>query len=68
MLSKKRYAELDVEKLNIVDGSGKIKMTLFNQDNIPPLIIDGEDILPGHRQNDPISGIMFYNGVKNVVA
>src|SRR5690554_2045144 len=62
MLSKKRYAELDVEKLNIVDGSGKIKMTLFNQDNIPPLIIDGEDILPGHRQNDPISGIMFYNG------
>lgn len=54
--------ELNVQKLNIIDKSGKIKMTLFNQENIPPLILDGKDILPGHRQNDPISGIMFYNG------
>lgn len=31
-------------------------MTLFNNENI-----DGKDILPGHRQKDPISEIMFYN-------
>lgn len=60
--SKEKYIELNVEKLNIVDKNGKVKMTLFNQENIPPLIMDGKDILPGHRQNDPISGIMFYNG------
>lgn len=58
---KKKYTELDVEKLNIVDSEGKIKLTLFNQENIPPAIMDGKDILPGHRQSDPISGMMFYN-------
>ncbi|MFA9560689.1 hypothetical protein ACERII_25840 [Evansella sp. AB-rgal1] len=59
---REKFAELNVEKLNIVDKNGKIKMTLFNQDNIPPLILDGVDIMPGHRQSDPDSGIMFYNG------
>lgn len=64
MMSSKneRFTELDVEKLNIVDKNGKIKLSLFNQENIPSLILDGKDILPGHRQNDPISGMMFYNG------
>lgn len=57
-----KFAEITVEKLNIVDSNGKVKMMLFNQENIPPLILDGEDVLPGHRQTDPISGIMFYNG------
>lgn len=23
--------------------------------------MDGKDILPGHRQKDPIAGLMFYN-------
>ncbi|MBP0725348.1 hypothetical protein J5Y03_09120 [Bacillus sp. RG28] len=27
-----------------------------------PDIMDGKDILPGHRQDDPIAGLMFYNG------
>lgn len=61
-MEKKKFTELDVEKLNIVDSNGKIKMTLFNQENIPPVILDGQDIMPGHRQDDPISGLMFYNG------
>lgn len=59
---KENFTELNVERLNIVDKDGKVKMTLFNQENIPPLIMDGKDVLPGHRQDDPISGIMFYNG------
>lgn len=61
-MENKKYTELDVEKLNLVDSDGKIKMTLFNQENVPPVILDGEDIMPKHRQNDPISGLMFYNG------
>ncbi|MFA7746072.1 hypothetical protein [Salinicoccus roseus] len=61
-MEKKKFTELDVEKLNIVDSNGKIKMTLFNQENIPPVILDGQVIMPGHRLDDPISGLMFYNG------
>lgn len=57
-----KFTELNVEKLNIVDPNGKVKMKLFTQDDIPPVIMNGKDNFPGHRQNDPISGIMFYNG------
>ncbi|MET3683228.1 hypothetical protein ABID56_001319 [Alkalibacillus flavidus] len=62
MEHKKRFEELNVEKLNIVNHNNDIKMTLFNQDQIPPILMNGEDVLPGHRQDEPISGIMFYNG------
>lgn len=58
---KESFKEINVERLNIVDPAGKVKMSLFNQDNISPVLMDGEDILPGHRQKDPISGIMFCN-------
>ncbi len=60
-MSKEILKELNVEKLNICEPDGQIKMTLFNSQNIPSLIIEGEDILPGHRTNDGISGAMFYN-------
>lgn len=53
---------IDVERLNIVEKDGTVKMSLFNSENMPPLIFEGEDILPGHRQGENISGIMFYNG------
>jgi hypothetical protein len=59
---KQKFINVDVEKLNIVDKEGNVKLSLFNSDNIPPAIMDGEDILPGHRQDDNTSGIMFYNG------
>jgi len=55
------FKSIDVEELNVVDKNGKVRMKLFNNEHIPPIIMDGKDILPGHRQNDPIAGIMFYN-------
>ncbi|WP_053367960.1 hypothetical protein [Bacillus sp. FJAT-27245] len=58
MVEKK---SIDVEQINIVDENGTVRLSLFNNQNIPPAIIDGEDILPGHRQCDPIAGLMFYN-------
>jgi len=41
-------------------GTMSLVPQVVDQVNIPA-IIDGKDILPGHRQSDPISGIMFYN-------
>lgn len=58
----KQFTSIDVEKLNIVEEDGTIKMSLFNSQNMPPVLLEGEDILPGHRQDDNDSGIMFYNG------
>ncbi|ESU34497.1 hypothetical protein G3A_00665 [Bacillus sp. 17376] len=56
-----KFKKIEVEQLNIVDKDGTVRLKLFNNQNIPPAIIDGEDILPGHRQSDPIAGMMFYN-------
>lgn len=53
---------LNVEKLNVCENDGTVKMTLFNSQNVPPIIFDGVDLIPGHRQTDNLSGIMFYNG------
>ena len=57
-----KFENIDVERLNIVEKDGTIKMSLFNSNNMPSLIFEGEDILPGHRIDDNNSGIMFYNG------
>lgn len=56
-----RFNSIEAENLKIVDQNGTVRLSLFNNENIPPLLMNGEDILPGHRQNDPIAGIMFYN-------
>ncbi|WP_072891962.1 hypothetical protein [Ornithinibacillus halophilus] len=57
----KKFTKIEAEQLNIVDKEGKVKLSLFNEDNIPPALMDGMDILPGHRQDDPLSGLMFFN-------
>ncbi|WP_088014709.1 hypothetical protein [Gottfriedia acidiceleris] len=56
------FKSINVENINIVDKDGTVRMRIFNNDNIPPAIMDGKDFLPGHRQKDPIAGLMFYNG------
>ena len=57
----KKLKKIDVEQLNIVDENGTVRLKLFNNQNIPPVIMDGEDALPDHRQSEPIAGMMFYN-------
>ena len=61
----KKIERMDVEQLNIVEKDGTIKMSLFNSNHMPAMIFEGEDILPGHRQDDNNSGIMFYDGPYN---
>lgn len=55
---KVKMIELDVEKINIVDKDGNVRMSLFNSDRIPDPIIDGKVL---KRSGIPGSGILFYN-------
>ncbi|WP_350343171.1 hypothetical protein PRVXT_002455 [Proteinivorax tanatarense] len=57
-----KFTNVDLERLNIVEKDGTVKMSLFNSKNMPSAIFEGEDILPGHRKDDNNAGIMFYNG------
>lgn len=60
-MKKEIIKELNVEKINICEPDGTVKLSLFNSQNIPSLVVDYKDILPGHRADDGISGLMFYN-------
>ena len=61
-MDKECYKEINAERINIIDKSGKIKMAIFNQEAIPDVVIDNEAILPGHRKDSFMSGVVFYNG------
>lgn len=61
MDDSKIHKHIRTERLDITEADGTMKLCLFNSQNIPPALMDGEDILPGHRQETGIAGIMFYN-------
>ncbi|WP_245850921.1 hypothetical protein [Paenibacillus herberti] len=55
-----KFLEIDVERINIVDKQGKLKMSLFESEHMPDPFLDGKSF-PDVRQGTPASGIMFYN-------
>ena len=52
---------LKAERVDIVEPDGMLRMSLYSSKHNPPLMMDGKDFLPGHRDNDGASGIRFYN-------
>lgn len=52
---------INAEQINIVGKNGIPRLSLFNEDNIPNVLFRGEEIFKGHRQNDNIAGMLFFN-------
>jgi len=56
---KSRFAELDVERLNIIEKDGTLRMVASNTERAPDPIIDGKTY---HlRQGGNTAGLIFYN-------
>ena len=56
---KTRFAELDVERLNIIEKDGTLRMVASNTERAPDPIIDGKTY---HlRQGGNTAGLIFYN-------
>jgi hypothetical protein len=53
-----RFEEIDVERINIVDKDGKLKIVLSNNERQHPGTIDGHAV-PRHESRGP--GIIFFN-------
>jgi hypothetical protein len=53
----KRFDELTVERLNVVDPAGQLRVVISNAERFPPPIIDGK---PFRRVINP-AGLVFYN-------
>src|SRR6185436_1955250 len=56
---KNKVEELDVERINIVEKDGKVKLVIANKDRFPDPIIDGKTY--PMRQGGKTAGMIFYN-------
>ncbi len=56
---KTKFAEIDVERINIVESDGKLRMVLSNQGRYPDVVLDGKTIKG--RQQGKACGMLFYN-------
>lgn len=55
---RQRFDEIDVGRINIVETSGKIRMTISNRDRAPDPLVSGQTV---KRQGGNPPGIIFFN-------
>jgi hypothetical protein len=58
-----RIDELTVQRLNVVDANGTLRMVLSNKDRMHPGVIDGKTI----NRPRPVAGLLFFNDVGDEV-
>ena|SRR5688572_3275827 len=58
---KQKFEEIDVERINIVEKDGKLKMVISNKQRQHPGIMDGKPIQRYGRSRPP--GILFFNEI-----
>ncbi len=56
---KKRFEEIDVERINVVEKDGKLKMVISNQERQHPGTMDGK--VYDERKGDRPAGIIFFS-------
>ena len=52
-----KFGEINVERINIVDGNGTLRMVLSNKDRMHPGVLDGKVI----DRPRPVAGMLFFN-------
>ncbi len=55
---KRHFKEMDVERINVREKSGKLDLVISNAERMPPAIINGKEYKNGMRS----PGMLFYNG------
>jgi hypothetical protein len=55
--ASQRIDELTVQRLNVVDGNGTLRMVLSNKDRMHPGVMDGKMI----DRPRPVAGLLFFN-------
>src|SRR5688500_3367019 len=52
-----KFGEITVERLNVVDADGTLRLVLSNQDRMHPGVLDGTTI----DRPRPVAGLLFFN-------
>lgn len=55
---KQTFGEIDVERINLVEKDGKVRMIISNVERFPQPIVGGRTL---ERQSPPMPGLLFYN-------
>ncbi|MGO4289533.1 hypothetical protein [Chitinophaga sp. RAB17] len=58
-ITRQKFQEIDVERINVVEKDGTLKMVISNKARQHPGMMDGKDI----PKRDRPAGIIFFNGV-----
>jgi hypothetical protein len=57
---KKRFEEISVERINIIEKNGSIKMVIANKKLLPPVTLNGKTVSKNPKMNRG-PGMLFYN-------
>ena len=52
-----KFGEISVERINIVDANGTLRLVIANKDRMHPGVIDGKTI----NRPRPVAGLIFFN-------
>lgn len=53
-----RFAEIEVERINVVEPDGTIRLAIANNARFPAPVVEGRE---GQRSGGPLAGIVLYN-------
>jgi hypothetical protein len=57
---RQKFDEIDVERINIVEADGKLRMTISNRERVPDPVINGKTYT-GARKGSKSAGVIFFN-------
>lgn len=57
--SRARFAEIDVERINVITAEGKLELVIANRERLPAPVVNGKPVQS--KRNMP--GLIFYNAL-----
>ena len=62
--ARQRFQKIDVERINVIERDGRVRLVLSNAERQADAVIDGRTIAPGRRRP---AGMIFFNEVGDEV-
>src|SRR5947209_4248344 len=56
--SRQKFGEIDVERINVVENDGRVRLVIANAARQAVTVIDGKQILPNRKRD---AGLIFFN-------
>lgn len=57
---KPHFNEIDVERINVVERDGRVRLVIANSERQAVSVVDGKELLPRRKRD---AGLMFFNDV-----